>query len=67
MYAAYNPTPCIESEHENRLRKLQASAFGPFDGLTRSDLGRIETLPLRDRVTAYGASFPFRLTPAEVG
>jgi len=26
--------------------KLQASAFGPFDGLTRSDLGRIEPLPL---------------------
>src|SRR5438445_157342 len=37
----------------NRLRKLQAFAFGTFRWLTRSDLGRIAPLPLawsRDRI-----------------
>src|SRR5205823_2508923 len=42
----------------NRLRKLQASAFGTFRWLTPSDFGRIEPLPLawsRDRLRRYFA------------
>jgi len=30
----------------NRLRSFGRPLSGPFDGLTRSDLGRIEPLPL---------------------
>src|SRR5262245_15744497 len=51
----------------NRLRKLPASAFGALDGLTRSDLGRIEPLPPAWSCDRLRRILLGSLAPAEVG
>jgi hypothetical protein len=41
----------------NRMRKLRASAFGRFDRLARSDLGKLSRSRWRGLVTAFGANW----------